>query len=534
MVRLGVAGSRVVRRDVQSMTPAAGQRSIRGRRRLLLVVGALGVALIAVIVAAPRVIGALLERGLRVAPGDGGASSEVDRVSFAWPARLRVEGLRLRLAGGETPAVAVESADVRVAPLSWLLGKEFLHVAIAGPRVVLSRRPDGSYDLLERLRSDESAEPEPPNAPRADVVATEPDDSAEPESDPAASEPGVPVTDDEGEAAVPAEHPSIDGSLWTRTNDPFTVIHGTLTISGGELSIVDPAAGERTEFRDVMLAVRVRTDEVITIDLSARQRGRQGREGTLKVNGQVAFTAGERFWYDPAEILHRIELDAEARLAPCTVGDVDVGGQIRATVHGAHATLTGDGALNRGTAVMRAEARVVPGSRALAGHLHVALRDVGLCPAFAPILAELNPIFDVGDGRLAGRLDAAWTGGWSASPAGRQRSRLRGRIGVKGLTSSGAPLTAALRDWLGEPGAELAGDLLARDIRSENGRLSYDRMVLAGHDRDLTFAGAIAEDGVLRLTCEASSRRATAGPAGVGTPLRVPIVGWVDAPRLRR
>src|SRR5690349_17280943 len=65
------------------------QHSIRRRGRLLLVIGALGLS--AVAVAAPRVIGALLETALRSAPGH-----DVDRVTFAWPARLHVEGLRLR------------------------------------------------------------------------------------------------------------------------------------------------------------------------------------------------------------------------------------------------------------------------------------------------------------------------------------------------------------------------------------------------------------------------------------------------------
>jgi hypothetical protein len=434
---------------------------------------------------------------------------------------------------------------VRFAPLRWLFGKEFLEITLAGPRVVLTRRPDGTYDLLDHLRGDGAPESAPPNAPQGDVAPTEPDDSAEPAFDPASelvpADVDVPETDDAGDGADPVEHPSIDSTLWTRTNDPFTVLHGVLNVSDGELLIVDPAVGARTELHGVVLAVLVGTDEMVTFGVVARQRGREGGEGTIKATGSVAFNKGVRFWYDPAETLRRIELEAEARLAPCTVGDLDVGGEIRASVRAGHATLTADGALNHGTASVRAEARVVPlsravagdlPSRAVAGDLQVELRSVDLCPAFGPILTALNPIFDVGNGRLAGRIDTTWTGNWSASPAGRQRSRSQGHIEVKELAASGAPLAAALLDWLGERGDELTGDLLARDIRSENGRLSYDRMTLAGPDRHLVFAGAIAEDGVLRLTCEASSR--TAGPAGGGAPLRVPIVGWVDEPRLLR
>jgi hypothetical protein len=222
------------------------------------------------------------------------------------------------------------------------------------------------------------------------------------------------------------------------------------------------------------------------------------------------------------------------RLAPCAVGDVEIGGAMQAAIHDAHATLTAEGILNRGTTSVRAEAQVVPRSHAIAGDLHVALRDVALCPAFGPILAQLNPIFDVGNGTLAGRLATEWNGGWSTSPGGRQRSRFRGRVRVKDLALSGAPLTTSLLQVLGEPSAELKGDLRARDVRSENGRASYDRMVVAGHDRKLTFAGVIAEDGVLRLTCDASSRALPAGPGGVAAALRIPIVGWLDDPRVGR
>jgi hypothetical protein len=211
--------------------PEAVQRSGRRRRGLLLAMGALGVSLIAVIVVVPPLIGSLLERELRAAPGDGGASFEVDRVSFAWPARLHVEGLRLRLAAGGEPAVAVQSADVRVAPLSLLLGEEFLHITVAGPRVVLNRRPGGTYDLLDHLWSDESAEPAPPTAPNADVAPAEPEDTTEP--DLATSEPESTEDVQETDAAGAAEHPSMDGSLWTRTNDPFTVVHGTLRDARG-------------------------------------------------------------------------------------------------------------------------------------------------------------------------------------------------------------------------------------------------------------------------------------------------------------
>ncbi|MEO6029425.1 MAG: hypothetical protein ABIR79_21375 [Candidatus Binatia bacterium] len=524
------------------MTPGAVRHSGWGVRGLLVVLGALGVVLVAVIVAVPRMLGALLQQGICGASGDGasGASSpsspwcEVDHVSFAWPARLRVEGLRLRLAAGAEPAVAVQSADVHLAPFRWLSGEEFLSVTLDGPRVVLHRQSDGSYDLLAYLRAPGPPEPESPNASHVYLTAPDPDDSAEPDYDPAAARPDLTETDDAGDGVDPNEYPSIDGSRWTRIDDPFTVIHGALTISGGTVLIVDPAAGAETSLHDVMLAVRVRTDEVITFDVSARQRGREGREGAVKANGSVAFNAGVRFWYDPAETLRRLELDAEARLAPCTVGEVDVGGDFRATVHGANATLTAAGAVNQGTASVRAEARVVPGTRAVAGELHVETQNVGLVPAFAPILAQLNPIFDVGKGKLAGRLDTAWTGGWSASPTGRQRSESRGRIEVHELALSGAPLVVALRDWLGEPGDALAGDLLAPEIRSENGRISYERMALTGRERDLTFAGAIAGDGVVRLTCEASSRRPPPGSAAAGAPLRVPIGGWVDTPRLRR
>jgi len=518
------------------MTPGAVRKSGWGGRGLLVVLGALGVVLVAVIVAVPRLLGALLEQGLCGLPRDGasGPSCEVDHVSFAWPARLRVEGLRLRLTGSAEPAVAVQSAAVQLAPLRWLSGAEFLSVTLDGPRVVLHRQPDGSYDLLAFLRAPGPPKPESPNASHVYLTAPDPDDSVEPDYDPATAQPELPETDDAGSGADPGEHPSIDGSIWTRIDDPFTVIHGALTIAGGTVLIVDPAAGAETSLHDVRLALRVQTDEVITFDVSARQRGREGREGALAAKGSIAFNAGVRFWYDPAETLRRLELDAEARLAPCTVGDLDVGGDFRATVHGAHATLNAAGALNQGTVSVRAEARVVPGTRAVAGDLHIATQHVGLVPALAPILAPLNPIFDVGKGRLAGRLDTTWTGGWSASPTGRQRSAARGRIEVHELALSGAPLVVALRDWLGEPGDALAGDLLAPEIRSANGRLSYERMTLTGPERDLTFAGAVAEDGVVRLSCEASARRPPPGSADVGAPLRVLIGGWVDEPRLRR
>jgi hypothetical protein len=80
-------------------------------------------------------------------------------------------------------------------------------------------------------------------------------------------------------------------------------------------------------------------------------------------------------------------------------------------------------------------------------------------------------------------------------------------------------VTAILRA-LGEPGSQLDGDLVAADIRWEHGRVSYDRMALAGRDRQLVFAGTIAENNALHLTCE------------LGPSRRVPIVGWVDDPRL--
>ncbi len=507
---------------------------MRGRRGLRIGLGVLGIFLVVVIVAAPPVIGLLLEQGLRAAAGDDGASSEVDSVSFAWPARLHVEGFRLRLAAADAPAMVLRSLDVRIAPLRWLVGHEFLEITIAGPRVVLNRGPEGTYDLFDRLRGAASSGPKPPSSALTYDTQIEPDDSVEPEYDPAAETRVAEEPRDADTGADPAELPSIDGSLWTRIDDPFTVLHGGISVTDGELLIVDPAAGARTELRDVTITVRVRTDEVIAFDVAARQRGRGEGEGAIRANGHIVFSAGERFWYDPAETLRRIELDAEARLAPCTVGDVDLGGELRAAVHDGQATLSADGVLNDGTASARIAVQVAPRSDALTGDLNVELRNVGLCSAFAPILAEINPIFDVGNGTLTGRLDTAWSGGWAATPTGKTRAWRNGRLEVKALRASGAPLTVALLDWLGEPGSDLAGDMVAPDIRSENGRLSYDRMALAGRDRDLTFAGTIAEDGVLRLTCEASAGRSAAGVVGVGAPLRASIVGWVDEPRLRR
>src|SRR5262249_53674544 len=155
--------------------------------------------------------------------------------------------------------------------------------------------------------------------------------------------------------------------------------------------------------------------------------------------GHVAFAAGMRFWSEATEILRRVEMDVHVALAPCAVGDVDLGGDLRAAVHGGHATLIAAGSLDGGTASMRMHAHLLPGSRAVAGGSHVAARDVGLTPAFGPVLAQLNPMFAVEDGTLAGRLDTAWTARWSASPGGRQRSRGRGRLGVRDLAVSGAP-----------------------------------------------------------------------------------------------
>lgn len=497
--------------------------------RLGSAIGVLGVLLVAVIVAVPPVIGSLLTRALRMTSGDGGPSSNVDAVSFAWPARLHLEGLQVRLTAAGEPAVAVPSADVRIAPLGFLLGEEFLDVTVTGPRVVLTRRPDGTYDLLAHQGSDAAEESASPSAWNADARPADLEDATGP--DPATLEPDTSAeVQPETNATGAGDHPSIDASLWTRNNDPFTVMHGTLTIADGELSIVDPALGQRTELHDVTLALRVQPDEVIAFGVSARQRGREGREGTVTATGRLALASGVRFWSDPVEILRRVELDMKAEIAPCVVGDVDGGGEIRATVHEAHATLAADGSLNGGTVSVRSDTRVTPGSRTLAGDLRVELRNVGLCSAFAPLLAPLNPIFDVENGTLAGRLDTTWSGGWSASPAGRQRSRLQGRIGVKDLAVSDAPLTTALLHLIGAPGGELAGDLVASDVRSENGRLSYDRMALTGRDPQLTFAGSIAEDGVLHLTCDVWSRRLPDRYGG--TPLRVPIVGWVDDPRL--
>src|SRR4051812_3381444 len=131
------------------MIREAVHRSGRRRAGLLL---AVGVLLVAVIVGAPRVVASIVERQLRAGSGDEGSFLGVDQVSFAWPARLHVEGLRLRLALGAEPAVAVKSVDVRFAWLRWLLGDEFLHVTLAGPRVTLTRLPDKSFDLIDRLR----------------------------------------------------------------------------------------------------------------------------------------------------------------------------------------------------------------------------------------------------------------------------------------------------------------------------------------------------------------------------------------------
>ncbi len=506
------------------------QGSVRPSERLrrprgpLIALATLVIVCVACVAVVPRMIASFVEQQLRRPGADTGARSEVERVSLAWPGRLRVEGFRLRLAQDAEPSIAVESADVRFAPLSWLLGRDFLQVTLTSPRLVLRRRPEGTFDLVEYLWRDGSAEPEHQEEPNARVLQTESDDSTEAELEP---EPEFTpeerdadaAASDAGEAAATAW----DGSLWIRSDDPFAMIGGTLRIENGSLSIIDAASGQRAELMDAALTFHAqKLDETLSLSLSARQRGREGREGAVSVQGRLARTSAGRFWlqYDGSEYLRAADLEVRAQVAPCVVGDLDVGGELDVAVHSGRATVNGEGTLNGGTVAFRLAAETRARGLSPVGDVHLEMRDVGLVPAFAPLLARVNPIFDVGSGTLGGRLDTTWDGGWPETSAARQHVRLRGSLAVRDLTLSEAPLVTAILRALGEPGRQLSGDLVAADIRWDGGRVSYDRMALAGRDRQLAFAGTIAENGALRLSCE------------LGTSRRVPIVGWVHDPRL--
>jgi hypothetical protein len=145
----------------------------RGRWKRWLLYAALGcLALLAV---APYLLGPLLRGTLEKQLTERlGATVRVQRLSLAWPARLRVSGVAVTGPGGVRLA-SLDELHASLGLAAFLSGRIEAEVELAYPEVHVARRPDGHWDLapvLETIaRGRASPDEDEPEAPLPEVQA---------------------------------------------------------------------------------------------------------------------------------------------------------------------------------------------------------------------------------------------------------------------------------------------------------------------------------------------------------------------------
>lgn len=166
-------------------------------------------------------------------------------------------------------------------------------------------------------------------------------------------------------------------------------------------------------------------------------------------------------------------------------------------------------------------------------------KEVDANADMAPFLSAINPIFYTVNGTLGGKATAdvrlLWSGPLDPEAAGTSL-RGGGTLAVKELLITGSPAMGLLLQALGE-GNQLAGELLATDLRIQNGRCEYANMTLRLARYELRFTGWVGFDKELKLMVEMPltphmKKKYPGLEKYLGATIPVPLNGTAASPRL--
>jgi uncharacterized protein involved in outer membrane biogenesis len=100
-----------------------------------------------VILLAPPIIGSVAKSRIAAIMGER-LQGEVtlDDVSFSWPCRLQVDGVRVVPRGFADPLLQIKKVDLHVSLGSALGGRVIADVEVVAPRVIVERGSDGKFN----------------------------------------------------------------------------------------------------------------------------------------------------------------------------------------------------------------------------------------------------------------------------------------------------------------------------------------------------------------------------------------------------
>lgn len=262
-----------------------------------------------------------------------------------------------------------------------------------------------------------------------------------------------------------------------------TFVKGAVT---GRILRADPAI----EFQKLHLAFKYIPDKLGAVAkpwLPGTLEGAEEKILDVTLDGKAAAT-------DALAVLRGTKGAIEVDLAKFTMDGISVSGKTRLDLKDGKLVSGTPLSVNKGKTDLNASLDFNPKEKNPQSTITFAAKDVDANGQMGPLLEKINPIFHTSgvdakvDGQIQSDFKMAWSGpidpdekDWIGAAS--KSLNGTGTFGVQGLNIAGSPTVGQLMQAIGA-GNAMQGEIIATQIRIENGWCRYDNMTLRGSRKE--------------------------------------------------